>query len=88
MDLIEEKTQERYYVIISLDAEKKKNFDKKQFMLMETSGTQAIYLSIMKAIYSKPFTKEHTWYKLADTSILAQTLQIPKIQFTNHMKLK
>jgi hypothetical protein len=35
-----------------------------------------------------PFTKEHTWYTLTDKWILAQKLQIPKIQFTDHMKLK
>jgi hypothetical protein len=33
-------------------------------------------------------TKEHTWYTLIDKWILAQKLRIPKIQFTDHMKLK
>jgi hypothetical protein len=33
-------------------------------------------------------TKEHTWYALTDKWILAQKLRIPKIQFTDHMKLK
>jgi hypothetical protein len=33
-------------------------------------------------------TKEHTWYVLTDKWILAQNLRIPKIQFTDHMKLK
>jgi hypothetical protein len=33
-------------------------------------------------------TKERTWYALTDKWILAQKLGIPKIQFTNHMKLK
>ena len=28
------------------------------------------------------------WYALTDTWILVQKLRIPKIQFTNHMKLK
>jgi hypothetical protein len=32
--------------------------------------------------------KEHTWYALTDKWILAQKLGIPKIQFTDHMKLK
>jgi hypothetical protein len=35
-----------------------------------------------------PVTKEHTWYALTDKWILAQRLGIPKIQFTDHMKLK
>ena len=34
------------------------------------------------------FTKEYTWYALTDKWILAQKLRIPKIQFTDHMKLK
>jgi hypothetical protein len=33
-------------------------------------------------------TKEHAWYALTDKWILAQELAIPKIQFTDHMKLK
>jgi hypothetical protein len=33
-------------------------------------------------------TKEHTWYALTDNWKLSQKLRIPKIQFTNHMKLK
>jgi hypothetical protein len=33
-------------------------------------------------------TKEHTWYALTDKWMLAQKLQTPKIQFTDHMKLK
>ena len=33
-------------------------------------------------------TKAHTWYALTDKWILAQKLRIPKIQFTDHMKLK
>jgi hypothetical protein len=36
----------------------------------------------------KPITKEYTWYALTDKWILAQNLRIPKIQFTDHMKLK
>ena len=35
-----------------------------------------------------PVTKEHTWYALTGKWILAQKLGIPKIQFTDHMKLK
>jgi hypothetical protein len=35
-----------------------------------------------------PIAKEHTWYAFTDTWILAQKLQITKIQFTDHMKLK
>jgi hypothetical protein len=38
--------------------------------------------------WGNPITKEHTWYALTDKWILAQKLGIPKIQFTNHMKLK
>ena len=30
----------------------------------------------------------HIWYALTDKWILAQKFRIPKIQFTNHMKLK
>jgi hypothetical protein len=33
-------------------------------------------------------TNEHTWYSLTDKWILSQKLTIPKIQFTDHMKLK
>jgi hypothetical protein len=33
-------------------------------------------------------TKEHTWYPLTDKWILAQKLGIPKIQFTEDMKLR
>jgi hypothetical protein len=33
-------------------------------------------------------TKEHTWYVLTDKWIIYQKLGIPKIQFTDHMKLK
>ena len=33
-------------------------------------------------------TKEHSWYALTDKWILGQKLRIPKIQFTNHLKLK
>ena len=32
--------------------------------------------------------KAHTWYALTDKWILPQKLQIPKIKFTKHMKLK
>ena len=35
-----------------------------------------------------PIVKEHTWYALTDKWILAQKLQITRIQFTDHMKLK
>ena len=38
--------------------------------------------------WGNPITKEHTWYALTDKWILAQKLGIPKIQFTDHMKLK
>jgi hypothetical protein len=34
------------------------------------------------------FTKEYTWYAFIDKWILAQKLRKPKIQFTDHMKLK
>ena len=39
-------------------------------------------------ILSEVITKEHTWYALTDKWILVQKLWIPKIQFTDHMKLK
>ena len=35
-----------------------------------------------------PDTKEHTWYALTGKWLLAQKLGIPKIQFTDHIKLK
>jgi hypothetical protein len=35
-----------------------------------------------------PITKEHTWYTFADKWLLAQKLGIPKIQFTDNIKLK
>ena len=38
--------------------------------------------------WGNPLTKEHTWYAFTDKWILAQKLQIPKIQFNDHMKLK
>ena len=38
--------------------------------------------------WGNPITKEHTWYVLTDKWILAQKFRIPKIQFTDHMKLK
>ena len=38
--------------------------------------------------WGNPITKEHTWSVLTDKWILAQKLGIPKIQFTDHMKLK
>jgi hypothetical protein len=31
--------------------------------------------------------KEHTWYALTDKWLLAQKLRIPKIKFTDHIKL-
>ena len=33
-----------------------------------------------------PIAKEHTWYALTYKWILAQNLQITRIQFTDHMK--
>ena len=33
-------------------------------------------------------TKEHKWYTLTNKWILTQKLRIPKVQFTDHMKLK
>jgi hypothetical protein len=38
--------------------------------------------------WGNPNTKEHSRNALPDKWILAQELWIPKIQFTNHMKLK
>jgi hypothetical protein len=38
--------------------------------------------------WSNPIIKEHTWYALTDKWILAQKCRIPKIQFTDHLKLK
>ena len=37
---------------------------------------------------SNPVTKEHTWYALTDKWIFIQKLQVPKISFTDLMKLK
>jgi hypothetical protein len=38
--------------------------------------------------WGNPITKEYTWYELTNKWILAHILRIPKIQFTDHMKLK
>jgi len=38
--------------------------------------------------WGNPVTKEHAWHALTDKWILAQKFRIPKIQFTEHMKLK
>ena len=38
--------------------------------------------------YGNPVTNEHIWFALHDKWMLAQKLGIPKIQFTDHMKLK
>jgi hypothetical protein len=38
--------------------------------------------------WGNKITKEYTWYALTDKLILAQELGIPKIQFTDHVKLK
>ena len=38
--------------------------------------------------WGDPVTKEHTWYVLTEKWILAQKFRIPKIQFTDPMKLK
>ena len=38
--------------------------------------------------WGNPLTKEHTGYAVTDKWILAQRLRIPKIQFTDNMKLK
>jgi hypothetical protein len=35
-----------------------------------------------------PIKKENTWYAFTDKWILAQKIQITRIQFTGHMKLK
>ena len=35
-----------------------------------------------------PITKEHKWYVVTDKWILGQKLQVTKIQFRDHMKLK
>ena len=37
--------------------------------------------------WGNPVPKEHTWYILTDKWILPQKLRIPKIQFTDQMKL-
>jgi hypothetical protein len=46
------------------------------------------YFSKVKHYKINPIAKEHTWYVLTDKWILAQKLQITKIQFADHMKLK
>ena len=38
--------------------------------------------------WGNPITKENTWYARTDKWILAQKLQITRIQLTAHMKLK
>ena len=38
--------------------------------------------------WGNPITEEHTWYALTDKWILAEKHGIPKIPFTDHMKLK
>jgi hypothetical protein len=38
--------------------------------------------------WGNPVIKEHIWYALTEKWILAQKLGIPRIQFTDHMKLK
>jgi hypothetical protein len=38
--------------------------------------------------WGNPVTRDHTWFALTDKWILVQKLQILKIQFTDHMKLK
>jgi hypothetical protein len=38
--------------------------------------------------WGNPIAKERTWYALTDKWILAPKLQITKIQFADHMKLK
>ena len=54
--LYEQSQSKKYYMIISLDAEKA--FDKIQYLFMikvlERSAIQVPYLSLVKAIYSKP----------------------------------
>jgi hypothetical protein len=42
----------------------------------------------IELINTIPVTEEHTWYALTDKRILAPKIKIPKIQFTDHMKLK
>jgi len=39
-------------------------------------------------ILKNPITEKHTWYTLTDKWILVQKLELPKIQSTDHMKLK
>jgi hypothetical protein len=33
-------------------------------------------------------TKDHTWYALSEKWVLTEKLRIPKIQFTEHIKVK
>jgi hypothetical protein len=48
------------------------------------------WMEVENIILSKdnPFIKENTWYALTNKWILAPKLRIPKIQFTDHMKLQ
>jgi hypothetical protein len=39
-------------------------------------------------VCGNPIAKENTWYAFTDKWILPQKLQITRIQFTEHMKLK
>ena len=45
-------------------------------------------IELENIILSNPISKEHARYALIDKWILAQKLQITRIQFTDHMKLK
>jgi len=38
--------------------------------------------------WGNPITEKHTWYVLTDKWILAEKFELPKMQFTDHMKLK
>jgi hypothetical protein len=46
------------------------------------------WMDLEYIILSEVVTKEHTCYALTEKWKLAQKLEIPTIQFTNHMKLK
>jgi len=49
-----------------------------------TNSTEEFYHSE----WGNPITEKYTWYALVQKWTLAQKLVLPKIQFTDHMKLK
>ena len=57
-------------------------------MTVHVCGPQNVNTGRHSLQRSNPFTKEHTWYALTGKWIIASKRGIPKIRFTNHIKLK